>query len=876
MIDSSKANIPEKPERAWKAQRIHAICAQHLDVAWLWPRVPHGEDLMRQCFERAVEMIEAHPGAQFVFSRSTAWSFQVIERQCPELFEKVRLYVRDGRIALCGGQWVEPDHVIPSGEALVRQAALAQWYFLDKFGKTARVCWALDNFAHAGSLPQILSLAGMDGYYLGRCLPQGPDGRMRRQFVWKGWDGTEIMAFKLWNCAGGINAESIRQALDELDADGLPAIIVKADDLYSDRRVTMSPDLVPQPARVSGKHGLPACRWSAPDEVVEDMQGYRDLLPVVEGELGFEYTGTYTTDGRYKRRNRFLENLMCNAEKAACWAALHGFPYPVTQFKQAWSDLCLNQFHDLSCGTCFGEVLEEADRLNTGIEGRAQWALDQALAFLCDRWHAELQQAPDAPEPLAVFNLLSFEHTAPVCLPRQDDCPAAYHDEQGRPVPSQTILRADGARADLILHESRGMAAGLYRRTPGEPVPAPSHASIAGDHSLENEFVRVEFDPGSGEIVRLLDKARGRECLPAGGRGNRLELLAEGNLSPHPDWCTMEPWWIMYTGEPLQTRPSVSMAIRDDGPLRGCVRVCRRIRFSPDLPETVIIQDIALYRHSPLLHFETHGVWHAERVMLKARFDLPFTATRVAADAPYGVAERRLPQHLDNNVSRTVGIGEEWKEQRDLPPEPDRCMQTWLDVSDGQEGLLILNNGRYGYDADEKQVGLSLLRSPNMRPWRKDILGLGPFEFSYAVMPHPGDWRAVDAPRLGQSFNNPPVVRTVRSGVDDLAGCQWWDRREDAVSPVARGLVDVREAGLQVTAIKRAEDGAGWIFRLLECHGARRQAKLRCCRPVRSVLVCDLLERALPDAAGVVVDADGAPLVELAPYEIKTLRVCFD
>ena len=121
-----------------KTPRVHVIATQHLDVAWLWPRAPYGEEFMRQCFERAVELIEADPGVRFVFSRSTAWSFRVVEQKYPALFERIRECVARGAIELCGGEWVEPDHLIPDGESLVRQCALGQWYFLDKFSYPVR------------------------------------------------------------------------------------------------------------------------------------------------------------------------------------------------------------------------------------------------------------------------------------------------------------------------------------------------------------------------------------------------------------------------------------------------------------------------------------------------------------------------------------------------------------------------------------------------------------------------------------------------------------------------------------------------------------------------------------------------------------------
>ena len=122
-------------------QRIHVIATQHLDVAYLWKRHPDGEALMKRCFERAIEMIEAYPEIRFLFSRSTAWSFYIVERNYPDLFEKISKYVHLDRIELCGGQWVEPDNILPDGETLARQGLYGQTYFESRFGKRASVGW---------------------------------------------------------------------------------------------------------------------------------------------------------------------------------------------------------------------------------------------------------------------------------------------------------------------------------------------------------------------------------------------------------------------------------------------------------------------------------------------------------------------------------------------------------------------------------------------------------------------------------------------------------------------------------------------------------------------------------------------------------------
>ena len=336
---------------------VHVIATQHLDVAWLWTRVPQGEDIMRQCFERAIAMIEACSENHFVFSRSTAWSFWVVQQRYPDLFEKVRHYVQADRIELCGGEWVEPDHLIPCGESLVRQAVLGQWYFQETFGKQARVCWDPDIFGHAHTLPQIIKKAGMEGYYFHRCRPKDDVGHPLHQFIWEGPDGSRI--FILSGQWVGLPDEAvIQRAADEMALTGLPATHVVTG-LRSDRRITMQVDWTPLPDKLDQDPDLPNCSWSTAGNVLDDMKTYQSKLPVIRGELTYQYTGTYTSNGYNKRTNRELEELLLSAEKAATWASYYGFPYQEEQLIQAWRDLCVNQFHDIICGTSYEEVHNE-------------------------------------------------------------------------------------------------------------------------------------------------------------------------------------------------------------------------------------------------------------------------------------------------------------------------------------------------------------------------------------------------------------------------------------------------------------------------------------------------------------------------------------
>ena len=67
-----------------------------------------------------------------------------------------------------GGEWVEPDCNLPSGEAVCRQLLYSQRYFKKTFGIAATVGYNVDSFGHAGSLPQLLKKAGLRGYLMMR------------------------------------------------------------------------------------------------------------------------------------------------------------------------------------------------------------------------------------------------------------------------------------------------------------------------------------------------------------------------------------------------------------------------------------------------------------------------------------------------------------------------------------------------------------------------------------------------------------------------------------------------------------------------------------------------------------------------------------
>lgn len=94
-------------------------------------------EVCRSTFSSVLQTMEKY--SCFCFSQSSAQYYEWIEKRHPEIFEKIKKWVKEGKWEIVDGMWIEPDCNLPSGESLVRQVLYGKRYFLDKFGVEVRV-----------------------------------------------------------------------------------------------------------------------------------------------------------------------------------------------------------------------------------------------------------------------------------------------------------------------------------------------------------------------------------------------------------------------------------------------------------------------------------------------------------------------------------------------------------------------------------------------------------------------------------------------------------------------------------------------------------------------------------------------------------------
>ena len=345
------------------------------------------------------------------------------------------------------------------------------------------------------------------------------------------------------------------------------------------------------------------------------------------------------------------------------------------------------------------------------------------------------------------------------------------------------------------------------------------HAVVVSDGQMENDLLRVRWD-AQGLLTSIWDKDANREVLAPASRGNLLQL--------HEDSPKRWDAWDI-DREYLQHRVDLvelsKQEVEVPGGLRGAVRFTREFgssRFS---------QRMVLDAGSRVLRFECDVDWQEVHKLLKVAFPVAVRSTRATYEIQFG------------HVERTTHENTTWDQARF-----EVCAHRWADLGEAGYGVALLNDCKYGYDVRGSVMRLSLLRAPTHPDPNADR---GRHRFTYALMPHPGDFRQAGVIAAAEDLNSPLVV---------ARGNQ---------SAGRRSLVEVDAPQVVVEAVKRAEDSDAVILRLYEAWGGRCRTRLRTTLPASRAFLCDLLERQLEEVAV----SDGVLDLELTPFKILTLKL---
>ncbi|MCQ2463505.1 MAG: hypothetical protein MJ177_08920, partial [Clostridia bacterium] len=237
---------------------------------------------------------------------------------------------------------------------------------------------------------------------------------------------------------------------------------------------------------------------------------------------------------------------------------------------------------------------------------------------------------------------------------------------------------------------------------------------------LENENLKVIFDE-DGIIKSVYDKRNNREVLD--GEGNLITVFI--------DKCIHETAWNLeqnYVKKQWELRKAESIEAFCDG-LKGVVRIVRKFNKS------TVKQDIILYTGSDRVDFVTEVDWQERDKMMKAAFDLNVSNTYATFESAYGAIKRPTHRNSPFDAARF-----------------EQCAHKWADLSEGDYGVSILNDCKYGYDVLGSKMRITMMRAPTC-PDRKGDLGIN--TFTYSLYPHAGTWQSADTVKRALELNVP-------------------------------------------------------------------------------------------------------------------------
>ena len=290
---------------------------------------------------------------------------------------------------------------------------------------------------------------------------------------------------------------------------------------------------------------------------------------------------------------------------------------------------------------------------------------------------------------------------------------------------------------------------------------------------------------------------------------------------------------IFYQDKMREVDSLLEAIVEETGPVRGV------LRLTWQFAHTTITQRLTMYRNSPRIDFRTELDWHQHQVLLKAAFPVNIRATRATYEIQFGSIER--PTHWNTSFDTA---------------HFENPAHKWVDISEGNYGVALLNDCKYGYDVKDNVLRITLHRSPTEPDPTADQ---GRHEFTYSLLPHAGTWRESDVIHEVYTLNDPLIAVLVPSNPQgNLPGSYAW--------------ADVDVDHVVIETVKKAEDDNAWIVRVYECKQYRSNAvTISFGQAIQNAVECDLMEQ---DEAP-VAHQDNQLTFAIKPFEIKTFKIWF-
>ena len=634
-------------------KKLHLICNAHLDPVWMWDW-DEGAAAALSTFFSAVELASEY---DYIFCHNEVILYEYIEKYEPELFEKIKKLVEEGKWHIMGGWYLQPDCLTPSGESYIRQISLGREYFSNKFGKRPTTAVNFDSFGHDRGMVQVLNKCGYDSYIVCRPmpsllpLPSNP-------FYWKGFDGSEIKVLRgddiTIYCTGlGTAKEDILRKAKQFENDDVGCILWGV-----------------------GNHGGGPSRKDLSDilELIDEKKGEYRIIHSVPEDYFKEVEPKATLDksltpcfpksissiSRIKQKHAELENRLFSVEKACSIASIRGdYKYNILSFREAEKALSSIEFHDVLSGTCTkdGEI--------SSIR-KADYALEILNEEFLKAYFAGANKFPRVKEnehPFIIYNFQPYERDGVVeteiLFPDSIVSDTEHYElhmyQNGVEIPCQAIKEKSNINYDRrkrVIYKPHLSSLGFSEVIlKGERKPIINNFIDGGEENItyKDEYKTLVFSRKTGLLESY--KAGEKEYLSSGAG---LPIAFLDNEDPW-GWNMKELGKKLYKFHPIKKGSGPfsnlpSFRIVEHGP------VMDEIESLFEYGKSYAKVSYKIYHHTPYIDMNVLIYWNEQNKGVKLAF--PTLSGSYFAQEAYGT-DTFKPNGEENPSHRFIGVGKE-------------------------------------------------------------------------------------------------------------------------------------------------------------------------------------------------------------------------
>ena len=852
-------SVMHAQEDVQKKENVLIIPGHHWDRVWLQPfevfRIRHVNML-----NHLMEVMEEKPGFKhFTLDGETYKADNYLEIH-PDKADELKRLIKEQKVFI-GPWYTQPNVFMVSGEAAIRNLYLGITR-AQELGHSMDICYLPDAFGVNGQLPQIMKGFNMDEVFFWRGIPKSYQGI----FKWKGNDGTEVFAYnskytegnRYINMEMGDTEEGKKSFLESFDAyyKQRPVQDIPISLVLNNRDMQWAIEDIPE------KIDLLNERRENLHVEMSHFNAAFDMLRNYYQEHDLEYK-TFTGEARDHRgwpiivasqstrmdlkiANRKAENTLEKyTEPANSMFWMSGFDYPNAQENHAWYYLIRNQHHDNTAGAThdndYYAVMAELQR----VEEIGWEHYRKATEILTDRLVQQVD-LDNREYAMVAFNTLGWKRSGVedvvIDIPEHlnirnpvikdgDKEYTLYPDNYER-VLRYSMKDYSGENhygpevkryyASIPLNDLPAMGYKYFKivdKSYNTPVWQLNMESTLrrGAHEAENELIKLSIN--SNGTMDIHDKRTGKTYdkvhyfLDEGEAGSGFEHI-------HP-----------LKNEKITTlEKEARISLVHESPYKIAYKIEWEMQLPKELDKEYLRRDtdhlvpcriksiVSLKAGSPRIDIKTTIENNAKDHRLRVCFPTHLDVDKSHAHEPFEVVSRPVPMPEEQYEDE----GHYW-----FPVDESHPMHHFVDLSDGEKGMMIVNKGLTLYEINHhgpNVIELDMVRSLDRIHTggigaTKDIQipdaqMIGTYTFEYSIIPHEGQWPNAQK----EAFKYVYPAKVTMPLPKDYKGKELkylgLDKKGLDEMPIEHSFIELTNERIIVSALKKAENDDALILRM--------------------------------------------------------------